>query len=63
MKISHKSVNVGSKNGMAKIRDKDIIVIKQLYKRNLTQIKIAEMFNVQQSAISRIVNGVRRVNG
>jgi predicted XRE-type DNA-binding protein len=46
----------GEENGQSKIKDQQIKEIFQLKSNGLTQYKIAEMFNVDQSAICRILN-------
>lgn len=43
--------NVGSNNGMSKLKESDIPQIRQLLRDGLTQDKIANMFNVSRSAI------------
>lgn len=50
----------GEKCNFAKLTKEDIIEIKKLYENgDLYQREIAEKFNVQQSAISRIINNKR----
>jgi hypothetical protein len=48
--------NSGEKNGMAKLRDADIPVIRQFLENGLSQYKIAKMFNVSRSAIMNLKN-------
>ncbi len=46
--------NLGSKNGMAKLNEVQVIEIKQLLKKGLSQYKIAAIFNVSRSTILMI---------
>lgn len=50
----------GEKNGASKLSDLNVKQIRGLYKfAQFSQSQLARRFNVQQSQISRIVNGVR----
>lgn len=49
----------GSKNGMAKLTEKQIVEIKKLIKEGKTNVEIARIFNVKPNAISRIRTGKR----
>lgn len=51
----NRNPNPGSKNGRAKLKDADIPEIKKLYSSGLPQKKIADLFGVHQTTISRIV--------
>ena len=46
--------NTGEKNGMAKLKESDIPIIRQLLRDGISQYKIAERFNVSRSAIENI---------
>lgn len=46
----------GSKNNQSKLTEKDIPIIKNLYKQGITQTQIAERYKVTHSAISNIIN-------
>ena len=46
----------GSKHHRAKLREGDIWIIKELYSRGFPQTGIAELYEVNQSVISTIVN-------
>jgi DNA-binding transcriptional regulator YiaG len=46
--------NKGSNNGTAKLKETDILKIRELLKTKLSQQKIANMFNVSRSAILMI---------
>jgi len=49
----------GEKNTMSKLTTEEVIKIKYLLKSGLSQYRIAEIFNVRQSLISRIKTGKR----
>ena len=44
----------GENNGNHKLKNKDVIKIKKLLKKNITQEKIAKMFNVARSTVGMI---------
>jgi len=47
----------GEKNGASKLTDSDVIKIRELYKTgNYTTFKLGEMYNVNRSTISYIIN-------
>jgi len=47
----------GEHNGASKLKDKDVIQIRKLYKtKNYTTIKLGKMYGVHRSTISYIVN-------
>lgn len=46
--------NTGSKNGLSKLKEKDIPIIRQLLTDGVSQYKIAREFNVSRSAILNI---------
>ncbi len=48
--------NFGEANGQAKLKDFQVLQIKSLYRKGLTQYAIADHFAVDQSRISRILN-------
>jgi hypothetical protein len=51
----------GEANGMSKLSSDDVSIVRDLYKTgNISQSKIAKMFSIQQSQVSRIVNELRR---
>lgn len=50
--------NKGSKNGMSKLSEEDVIFIKSL-KNNKKHREIAKQFNVSQSTVTMILNGKR----
>lgn len=59
-KIKHGTVINGIKNHNAKLTDNDIRKIRRLYKpRIFSQRKLAEMFNIAESAIWNILHGRR----
>lgn len=47
----------GSRNGRAKLNDRDIPEIRRLYESGMSQQKIADRFSVCQTSISRILCG------
>lgn len=50
----------GEKNGQSKLTEKDVLKIRELFaKGNITQRKLAEMFNFRQGSISTIINRKR----
>ena len=48
------NVAVGSKHGMAKLTEQDIVEIRRLLKTNIKQTLIAKQFSVTRSLISAI---------
>jgi hypothetical protein len=47
----------GEKNGASKLKDNDVIKIRELYQTgNYTTLKLGEIYNVHRSTISYIVN-------
>lgn len=50
-------ISLGEKHGTSKLKQDDIPVIKKLLLRKIPQIKIAEIYNVSQYAISKIKTG------
>ena len=46
----------GEGHHMSKLTEKEVIVIRELYKNNTTQKEISFLFNVSQTQIYRIVN-------
>ncbi|MEK6884344.1 MAG: HNH endonuclease signature motif containing protein [Nanoarchaeota archaeon] len=60
IKNRHARISVlGQEAWNSKLKDKDVVKIKKLYKMGLIQKKIAEMFNVDRSLISRVINNKR----
>jgi predicted XRE-type DNA-binding protein len=51
----------GEANGMSKLTSDDVVSVRNLYKnKDISQSKIAKMFNIKQPQVSRIVNQLRR---
>lgn len=54
----------GEKHHLSKISNKDVLIIKQLYKdKILNQPQLAKKFGIGQDQISRIINNKRRCRG
>ena len=49
----------GEKHHMAKLKECDVVLIKELYKLGTTQSLISKRFDISQTQISRIVNNKR----
>jgi hypothetical protein len=47
---------VGEKNGKSKLKTADIIEIRKLYKNNVRQRDLCEIYNIDRARMSRIVN-------
>jgi len=47
---------IGEKNGTSKLKEKDIIQIRQMQKEGVKQKKLGEIFGVSQPTISSIIN-------
>lgn len=47
----------GTRNSSAKITEEDVVEIRRLYSKGLTQANIGFMFGIRQGHISRIVRG------
>ena len=58
---SHFAANPGEKHPNAKLRDADIVYIRNLFARGWTQKGLAAIFGTTQSNISRIVSGKSRL--
>jgi DNA-binding XRE family transcriptional regulator len=59
-RIGHGTLNSGSRNGMAKLSEEDVLNIKKIRKENgLTYAAIAKLFGVTDSTIENIVSGRR----
>jgi group I intron endonuclease len=55
-KLKHSENAKGEKNSNAKLKENDVVLIRELYfKENIKQIELSELFNVGQTAISKIV--------
>lgn len=55
--------NAGAANGMAKLSDADVEVIRELYHiDNLSQAEIGRRYGVNRSCICKIVNNTHRTN-
>lgn len=49
---------MGSRNGMAKLDEEKVVLIREVYRTSgLPQHKVAQMFDISQQQVSRIVNG------
>jgi len=56
--VKHGRSRVGSKNHKAKLSEKDVPLIKEMYKSNrFSQQRIADLFGVSQPRISSIMLG------
>lgn len=53
--VIHPEYRQGERNGRSKLTDDDIVLIRQLYSPEFSQVKLAERFGVTQCLISRIV--------
>ena len=56
MQIENSNNPIGSRQGTAKLEEKDIFEIKKLYKKGLKGTEIAKLYQVHHSTISRVVN-------
>lgn len=56
-RYKHGTASVGSQNASAKLSEKEVSEIRSLIGRGISQPKIAEMFSVSQTLISRIKLG------
>lgn len=54
-RIIHNTSNTGSKNGMSKLMDKDIIIMRTRYENGEFGTKIAEDYNMDISGIYKIL--------
>ena len=54
-RISHKTINIGERNGIAKLTDKEVFIIKNNPDKSLQSL-LSLKFNVHQSTISKILN-------
>lgn len=52
----HGTSNEGSNHGMSKLSEKDVLNIRMLSKKGLSQRKIGKQFGVRGNNISRIIN-------
>lgn len=59
-RIIHGTTSRGEKNASAKLTDAEVVEIRRLLSRGLTQRKIAKRFGVSQSQIYRIANKKNR---
>lgn len=55
----HGTGNRGSKHGLSKLTENDVDKIKLLATQGISHNKIANLFSVHQSTITRIINGKR----
>lgn len=59
-KIAHGTITYGERNGCHKIKEKEVIDIRERYAAGgITMTKLAEEYDVQVSQISRIINRKR----
>lgn len=55
-KYTHKTINLGEKRFGAKLTEADVINIRKLYNSGVFGYELAEMFGVNKSIISRVIN-------
>lgn len=51
----------GEKSKLTKITSKEVLIIRKLWKKGITQKKIAKLFKIDQSNVSYIVNLKSRI--
>lgn len=52
----------GERNGQAKLTEEDVRIIREMYHKGHTQENIAEIFNVGQTCISKVVRKTRWIH-
>lgn len=53
-RFTHKTSNLGSRNGISKLKEKDIPIIRDLIKKGFSDIQIGKIFNINRQTIRDI---------